>query len=251
MTPAIPGRYSWLDFNAPLSPARADGLVARLARASQSTVLDLGCGWGELLLRLLTALPAASGTGIDSDADHIARARRNAAARGLADRAVFVQGRVSESAPGPADLALSIGASHVFGDASPSEQTDVALRGLRDLVGTGGRVLFGECFWQRPPTPADLAALWPGTRADEFTGLTGLVGRTAAAGFRPLWIETAGADEWEFFESGFLAGREEWLASHRDHPEAAAVRAEVDAHRAVALGCRGLLGFAFLTLTAH
>lgn len=211
-------------------------------------MLDLGCGWGELLLRLLAALPKASGTGIDADAGHIARARRNAAARGLTDRAVFVEGQVVDSARGPADLALSIGASHVFGDAPLSEQTDVALHALRDLVGTGGRVLFGECFWQRPPTPADLAALWPDTRADEFTGL---VGRTAAAGFRPLWIETAGTDEWESFESGFLAGREEWLAAHRDDPAAEAVRAEVDAHRAMALGYRDLLGFAYLTLVAH
>jgi len=41
-----------LTFLAPLSEARATRLVAFLAEEPPSTVLDVGCGWAELLLRV-------------------------------------------------------------------------------------------------------------------------------------------------------------------------------------------------------
>ncbi len=56
-----PGYYASLSYNAPLSAQRAKQLVATLAKANPRNVLDLGCGWGELLLQVLTAVPAASG----------------------------------------------------------------------------------------------------------------------------------------------------------------------------------------------
>ncbi|MFD5751049.1 SAM-dependent methyltransferase [Streptomyces sp. NPDC127033] len=245
-----PPLHAHLDFNSPLSPARAARLVERLAGSGPSTVLDLGCGWGELLLRLLAAAPGAVGTGVDMNGELLARGRVNAGARGLADRVAFVEGAVADFAPGRGDVVLCVGASHTFGDAAPPAHTEVALRALRERVDTGGRVLFGEGFWQRPPTDGELAAMWPDASADEQTDLATLVGLADAAGFRPLWIETASLDEWEHFESGYLAGKEEWLAANGAHPDAGSVRAAADAHRAMWLGYRGILGFAYLTLVA-
>ncbi|WP_331767485.1 methyltransferase domain-containing protein [Embleya sp. NBC_00896] len=246
-----PPIHSWLDFNSPLSSARSAGLVDRLAGSTPSTVLDLGCGWGELMLRLLSAVPGAVGTGVDTNAEHLARGRANAASRGLADRAEFIEGPVAGFSGGPGDVVLCVGSSHAFGDAEPPAHTAEALNALRNMVGTGGRVLFGESFWQRPPTADELAKMWPGASADEHVDLTALVELAGAARFRPMWIETANLDEWEQFESGYLAGKEEWLASHRDHPESAAVRAAADEHRKMWLGYRGILGFAYLTLIAY
>lgn len=58
-----PPRLTRLAFHNPLSEARAAGIVRRLAGAGPRTVLDLGCGWGELMLRVLTAVPEARGSG--------------------------------------------------------------------------------------------------------------------------------------------------------------------------------------------
>jgi cyclopropane fatty-acyl-phospholipid synthase-like methyltransferase len=74
-----------------LSEVRAARIVARLARTHPATVLDLGCGWGELMLRILEAVPGAAGTGIDVSGADLARGRDSAAARGLADRASFIE----------------------------------------------------------------------------------------------------------------------------------------------------------------
>ena len=48
-----------------MSEDRAARLVDRLARTSPATVLDIGCGWGELMLRILAAVPGATGVGFD------------------------------------------------------------------------------------------------------------------------------------------------------------------------------------------
>jgi hypothetical protein len=70
-----PPRMTRLTFHGPLSETRAARLVDRLTRTHPATVLDLGCGWGELLLRTLEAVPGAAGTGIDLGAADLARGR--------------------------------------------------------------------------------------------------------------------------------------------------------------------------------
>jgi hypothetical protein len=104
-----------LDFNAPLSAARADRLATDLAGRGPATVVDLGCGWGELLLRVLAAAGDATGVGIDTHGPDLVRARANAETRGLSDRVTFVEGAAADHAVG-ADLVINSGAYHAFGE---------------------------------------------------------------------------------------------------------------------------------------
>ncbi|GAA2498139.1 class I SAM-dependent methyltransferase [Streptomyces thermolineatus] len=244
----LPPRLTRLAFHGPISEDRAARLVDKLARSAPAGVLDIGCGWGELMLRILEAAPGATGLGVDVNADDLARGRRNAAARGLAGRARFVEGPASTTARGPADLVLCLGAGQALAEEEPYNPAAV-LRALRGLVAPGGRVLLGEGFWQRPPAPGELALMWPGASADDHHDLAGLVDLAVGAGFRVERIETANDDEWEEFESGYLADEEEWLAANAGHPAAAGIRERVDRHRASWLrGYRGILGIAYLTL---
>jgi len=238
-----------LSFHGPLSEARAARIVARLARTEPATVLDLGCGWGELMLRILAAVPGAVGTGLDVNERDLARGRDNATACGLTGRVSFIHESAVGTARGPADLVLCVGSSHVLSDARPPQHTADALRALRGLVNPGGRVLFGEGFWEQPPTPAEIAAMWPGMSADDHHDLPGLVDLAISAGFRPAWIETATLEEWDDFESGVGADTEEWLATHPHHPQAAQVRKQADDRLSIWLrGSRRRLGLAYLTL---
>ena len=238
-----PPRLTRLVHHGPLSDARAAGLVRRLAAGAPATVLDIGCGWGELLLQLLAAVPGATGTGVDTDAADLARGRTAARGRGLADRVEFVE-RPAAEVPGPADVVLCVGSSQALATDLPA-----ALAALSARVAPAGRLLLGEGFWRSPPPPERLARMWPGATADDHPDLAGLVAACVAAGFRPEWVETASDDEWDAFESGYAADREEWLVRHPHDERAPEVRARLDAHRASWLsGYRGLLGQAYLTL---
>ncbi|MYW65926.1 methyltransferase domain-containing protein [Streptomyces sp. SID8379] len=245
----LPPRLTRLTFHGPLSEARAAGIVDRLAKAQPTTVLDIGCGWGELMLRVLDAVPGARGRGVDLNGDDLARGRANAKERGLAERAEFVEESATEAGLGTADLVICLSSSHALSSAQPPLHTTEALRALRRIVTPGGRVLLAEGYWQRPPTEAELGAMWPDARPDEYDDLAGLVDRAVEAGFRPAWIETANRDEWEEFESGYQSDVEEWLAAHGDHPLAEETRERVERHRASWLrGYRDVLGIAYLTL---
>jgi hypothetical protein len=139
------------------------------------------------------------------------------------------------------DVVICIGADHAFGS-----QLD-ALKALWTLVNPGGRVLFGSGFWERTASEHDAASV--GLMPNSLSDLTGLVNTAVALGFRPLFVQTANRDEWESFESGYLADHEEWLVDHNDHSEADAIRFKSDTHRTEWLtGYRDVLGFAYLTL---
>jgi release factor glutamine methyltransferase len=115
----ILGRRSFWGLDFALSPATleprhdSEAVVEEaLARLGPDTsrplrLLDIGTGTGCLLLALLHERPAAVGLGVDLSPDAARTAARNAAALGLADRALIVCGRWTEAARGPFDLIVS------------------------------------------------------------------------------------------------------------------------------------------------
>jgi cyclopropane fatty-acyl-phospholipid synthase-like methyltransferase len=225
-----------LTFNAPLGKARAEELVVWLARGRPATVLDLGCGTGELLLRTV-AVTGAAGTGVDLDAAALATARDRAAGRDLGRLVTFVEGDASAWS-GTAEAVIAIGAAHAWGGGAAE-----ALAGLRAHVADGGRLLYGDGVWEREPT-AELRSIF-GSLPD----LAGLVQQAAAAGFRVLRHTTSTVEEWEEFEAAYLADEEVWLAANPGHAEAAETAERVESHRRAFLeGYRGVMGQADVTL---
>jgi trans-aconitate 2-methyltransferase len=79
-------------------------LLARIAREDLGTVVDLGCGPGDLTRVLAERWPDATVLGLDSCADMLARARSGPAL----PRLTFVQADISTWRPvGPVDLLVS------------------------------------------------------------------------------------------------------------------------------------------------
>ena len=226
------GYYDSLDFNAPMSDATADRIVKMLATGDPVEIVDIGCGWAELLLRLVAASPGASGHGVDHDAVLIERATRNAAARSLSDRVRFSADVADVQV---ANTVLCVGSTHVFG--SPHD----ALAGLRDLVRPGGRLLLGTTVWERPPTP-DLLATF-----GDLPVLSDLLADAVTEGLRPLDLMISSMQEWDHFEFGFLADWEQAVMSASDPTESNRARRAADEHRVGYFQRRGVMGFAFLT----
>jgi SAM-dependent methyltransferase len=154
--PDIAPLHADLVFHGPLSPARADQLILSLGPLGGRQVVDLGCGWAELLLRTVATEPTVTGYGIDTDAVAIEHGRANATARGLADRVVLDVGDAA-AWTGDADVLIVNGATHVWGG-DPAEHTGNALAAAHARLRPGGRLLLGEGFWQREPEADRLAA---------------------------------------------------------------------------------------------
>ncbi|MEV8442293.1 methyltransferase domain-containing protein [Actinosynnema sp. NPDC051121] len=231
--------HALLDFNSPLSDSKAYDLIAGLHLRAGQRVVDYGCGWAELLLRAVEQEPNARGLGVDSDDYAITRGRANVEARGLADRVTLDLADVTGWETEPADVAISMGASHAWGG------TEGTLEAMRARIRPGGTLLLGDGFWERPPGAKSLEIFGE----EGFGTLADLVDLAMASGYRLLSLATATLDEWDSFESRWCASRERWLLEHPDHPQADEVRAVVDEHRDGWLkGYRGEFGFAYLTL---
>jgi SAM-dependent methyltransferase len=242
-----------LNFLAPMSEQRADRMVAFLAPSLHGTVVDVGCGWAELLLRVVAAAPGCHGTGIDLDAEALGHGRELAAERYLTDRVALVEGDATAVAPSHADAAICIGASHAWkppGDDYEPMGYARALAALHARVPRGARVLYGEAIWSAPPTRAAADAL--SGHLDELLLLPDLVDTAAEAGFMPMAVEEATTAEWDAFESGFNACYPRWLTTHEpDHPDADEVHSRAAQQRRNYLrGYRGTMGMAYLHLVA-
>jgi cyclopropane fatty-acyl-phospholipid synthase-like methyltransferase len=187
--------HAGLAFNAPLSEERANALVSALPISPGHHVLDLGCGLGELLLRILAAHPATTGTGVDTDREALDRGVRAATRRGLHGRVEFIQAP-AETFVDVADVVVCVAASHAFGG------TGDALDWLRQSVAPGGRVLFGDGYWAAEPSAAALATIGELPRREELNAAT------SAAGFRIERDELSDLVEWDAFESAWRSGLE-------------------------------------------
>ena len=253
MTITLREPWNDLTFMTPLSERRAATLAGFVAGGLDGTVLDIGCGWAELLLRVVAATPSARGIGIDTDEQAIDHGRELAAQRGLGERVTLIAGDGGTQAPQRADAVICIGASQVWGPpVEANEPIDYrsALTAIRATVTPGARVLYGEGIWSRPPTREAAAPL--SGRLDELVSMAELVELAVGVGFLPAAVHEASLDEWDEFESGFGAGYATWLAEHgSDHPDADEVRARAARQRAGYFGgYRGILGMAYLALVA-
>ncbi|MET9590982.1 class I SAM-dependent methyltransferase [Streptomyces sp. NPDC006516] len=234
-----------LTWNTPLSEQHAAQLIAACAPAPGARIADFGSGWGELLMRLVEAAPGSTGDAVETDTEAVERGRLLAGERGLGDRVRFHEIPAAEHTEGGYDLAVSIGSSHAWPGGTPE-----ALKALRAAVRPGGRVLFGDGFWEREPSWAALEGL--GAEPDDFGTLLELIRQAEAAGLRPLQVTVADQREWDLFESAANIGRgERWALANPGHRLHAGVTEAVDARRSGYYGgYRGTLGLAYLVLSA-
>ncbi|MEM7516916.1 MAG: methyltransferase domain-containing protein [Planctomycetota bacterium] len=151
-------------FNSPLSLETADHLLALLDPTPERTLLDIGCGRGELIARWHAAGGGAA-IGVDPHEGEIALARmRDLQGAGRVD---WHLGRMGEvDLPAGHDCVACIGASHALVDEKSIDRLRDALIALRKLVKPGGTALLGEGFWKQPPPAEYLAAT--GMKADEM-----------------------------------------------------------------------------------
>lgn len=210
-----------------MSEPAVDAAIAALPLPAEPLVLDTGCGNGEILLRTLRSHGPACGFGVDLDADAIAEARRRAhrsSARFEVRDAATIDGRF--------DAVINVGSSHAHGG-FPG-----ALAALRALAPVA---LYGEGFWQRPPSEEFLAALG-GATVDELSDLDGLRAAIRDVGFEILHESFASQQDWGHYEETLAAN-----AERHGTPDTLAYARRIRHRRALPDGT-DTLGFALLVL---
>jgi SAM-dependent methyltransferase len=186
-----------LVWNGPVSESKMSNMVEALELCPDQSVLDVGCGCGEVLIRLHERFRIA-GMGVDVSGDYIREANRRAEGRVEANKIRFVEANAGmlHIEPGSLELALCLGATHAFGPGMGAYP--LALKNLLHWVMPGGLLLVAEGYLRRPAAPEyrDLIGDFP---PDEMTHAANVaVGR--ALGLVPLAAWTSSVDEWDHFE---------------------------------------------------
>lgn len=182
-----------------------------------------------MLLRALRVHQGARGLGVDLDADAIAEARQRA--NGLPVR---FEVRDATTVEGSFDAVINVGSSHAHGG------FPAALKALRAL----GRVaLYGEGFWQRPPSEEFLTALG-GATVDELSDLDGLRAAIRDGGFEIVREALARKDDWARYEETLAVN-----AERHGTAETLAYARRIRHRRALPHGA-DTLGFALVVLRA-
>ncbi len=133
-------------FNSPLSLEKTDQIIALLDLPPSARVVDLGCGEGEFLIRVMERY-GAIGHGIDPQTSALDKCRAKSEGRANPEHLhLFAKHGTDFDWPQePFDLAICIGASHAFEGFNPT------LRELKKHVRTNGLILMGDIFWKKRP----------------------------------------------------------------------------------------------------
>lgn len=226
-------KYAAMLWNSPLGEPHSDELLEHMKFSAATSIVDLGCGWGELLLRAVERT-GAKGTGVDTDRLALDRGKLAAQKKGI--DVDFVPQSAADW-QGTRDRAICIGSSHTIGGSR------AMLQRLAEIV-PKGRVLVGDTFWERQPT--DIARQIHG---DGVPMLIDLVAMCRETGWEILNLTTADQREWDNFESSHRAGLRQWIIENPGSPKAQEVREQLDERESgYIMSYRGLLGFAYLVL---
>jgi SAM-dependent methyltransferase len=203
----------------PIAPAQLDALVDRLDLPPGARVVDVGCGKGDLLRRIVARYDVEA-VGVDVDPLLVADAPGGVAV-------VLADGREWARASGGFDLAASVGSV-------------LTLTELTGLGRPGGLLLYGEGYWRREPSEAYLEAL--GATRDE---LPDVAAEAARLGLEVVAVELASTEDFDRYEDAWAANGRAYAAAHRGEPgvEAFAAWIESGRRRYRELGGRETLGF--------
>ncbi|QDV21562.1 Demethylrebeccamycin-D-glucose O-methyltransferase [Gimesia panareensis] len=184
-------------WNAPVSEVRMSAMLETLELREGQQVLDVGCGCGEILIRL-TERYQTLGTGIDVSAEHIAEARRRMQDRVPASAVQFTHADI-RSVPlehNTFDLVLCLGATHAF--ATGRDAFRNALQQMIPLVPSGGSLLIADGYLKQPASP-EYRALLGESLPDDMTHAAN-VSTGQQLGLTPLSAWTSSTAEWDDFE---------------------------------------------------
>lgn len=216
---------------APVSDTQVDRLLTRLDVPSGGTVVDLGCGSGAWMRRLVTSRPDVRATAVDL-VPHEAHPPDP-----VDSLITWVTADVTTWEAAPVDRVLVVGVEHAFGGLAG------ALDAVRRYTGRGGRGLVGVSFWEAPPSERVSRDL--GLGADDVPDLAAAAQAVTDAGFEIVDGHVSTAEEWDNYEWSWTGTLVEYgLSGEGSEEDRAQALSAARSHRSAWLeGYRSTLGF--------
>ncbi|WP_371498314.1 cyclopropane-fatty-acyl-phospholipid synthase family protein [Kitasatospora sp. NBC_00374] len=192
--------------------AKLDLICRKLGLRPGLRLLDVGCGWGSLVLHAARHY-GVTAVGVSISAEQVALARQRVADAGLGDRIEIRLQDYREIPDGPFDAVSSVGMAEHVGSA----QYLTYARGLYDLLTPGGRLLNHQIA-RRPDLPGE--AYRPSPFIDRYVFPDG---ELAPVGSTVGLLEDAGFEvrDVEALREHYALTLREWVANLEAHwPEA-------------------------------
>jgi len=200
----------------PLDAQKVERVLEMIRLREDARVLDIGCGKGEILLRLIERY-SIRGIGVDTNEQFLREARERAIERGCDANLELHERDFSDYrfTAGSFDLVICLGSTHACGGYAG------ALRSGGTAARRGGYVLIGEGYWKREPDPEYLSAL--GATRDEYHDHAGNVSAGESKGLIPVYSAASSSDEWDDYEGRYCFAIERFAHEHPDDPDRAAM----------------------------
>ena len=208
-----------------LSMERLEATVRRAGLKPGAAVMDIGCAYGEVSIRLARAFDARV-TAVELDPVMAEGADARIAAAGLSDR-ITLRRETSAAALAalPAfDLIVAIGTTEPAGQGL--REPAAVFAALAEHLTPGGSLLWGDLFWKDEP-PAPLRQLVE--TGGYYVSHEALQSAAREAGLEVVSAEISDEAEWATYRTGMETAIADWLDAHPDHADAPSVAAT--AHR--------------------
>ncbi len=223
----------------PSSEEKLGRLVELLRLPADGRVIDIACGKGEFLSRLIHAYGVRC-LGIDLSPFFAAEAEKRLKASAPGDRAVVLQMNGADFEPDKPhsfNAASCLGASWIYGGYAGT------LDALAHLVVPGGWVIAGEPYWRKEPPEEYLQVLGEGKEAFGTHAANGEAG--GQRGLDLVHTLVSSEDNWDRYEGLQWYAAAEYARAHPDDPDVPELMSRVAKERSAYLRWgRDTLGWA-------
>ncbi|MCB9639149.1 MAG: methyltransferase domain-containing protein [Myxococcales bacterium] len=196
----------------PLSESKLQHLLRLLPLREEMLALDIGCGKGEMLIRLAERF-GLDGVGIDISEAFLQEAREQARLRVPRSKLDFLLGDMRQISllKHHFDIGMCVGATQAIGSMT------LTLARLKELVRPGGLILLAEGFWRRPPAAEYLEFLQ--CDAQLYRSHSGNVELGQQEGLTYLFGLVCEREDFDIYEGTYLLNIENYCEAHPDEPD--------------------------------
>jgi trans-aconitate methyltransferase len=209
----------------PVNEDRLEHLYDLMQLKRAARVVDVGCGKGEMLIRLAEKCHV-KGVGVDKSPYCIREAAESKRKRVPRADLKFLEMDGSQYKPErgeSSDLAMCIGATWIYGGYGNT------IRALAGMTKPSGFVMVGEPFWRRNPSQEYLKS--GELSADSFDTHYGNVTTGGSEGLQTVYTLVSSEEDWDMYEGlHWYAAAEYALANPRD-PDLEELSARVSSER--------------------